>query len=269
MVDIQDAVEHCERALREYKADCQERQIYPGWSSVIDRFLDRQDELRDAYKCIYQFSKNDRRVALTFFDALLCTIAVWHPDDVRQMRESKKKLAVLNDRIVEQAYLLADLLEERDEILNSTPFRMDVHYSIMRMIRGASERNHLFQSWVVEDFDALSCRFDGKYWPDIPSVIRELGHNSAQAEIGAFDTVAKAALHGARSSKADFTRALMTRIDEERQQYGVHLPTKFHLKDESWASFINVALDLPDDEIVDGLYVKGLRQRMRKADANF
>lgn len=67
----------------------------------------------------------------------------------------------------------------------------------------------------------------------------------------------------ARSTKADFVKALLVSIDENRGTIEGRLPPDFSMSDGSIASLVNCGLDLSDEESVEGRYIKRLRQRER------
>jgi hypothetical protein len=66
-----------------------------------------------------------------------------------------------------------------------------------------------------------------------------------------------------RPSRADFIKALLAAIDENRGRNHGQLPNDFKATDNTLASFASCALDLGVEDLVDGPYVKRLRQRER------
>lgn len=105
-----------------------------------------------------------------------------------------------------------------------------------------------------------------KYWPPLSDVISEISTDAGDAEIVVNDPVSAAALSSSRSSKADFCRALFERVEICKRNQGGQLPDGFRLKDETWATLINILLDIDGDALVGGDYVKRLRQRTRESD---
>lgn len=257
------AISFCESALQRQKAYCLEHEIFPSWPGLVDQFLARRSELSDAYDNIFESVRGCTLAADEFFDAILCAANVWGPDDISTMRQAKKRLEQINSRMSDVASELSELLCERDDIQNQHPFGANTHYHVIDLIIEAAKDNYLFQSWVQEDLKSRTSQFDMKYWPSIAQTIDVIAEDAAQAEIAVHGSVSAAALRSSRPSKADFCRALMARVGNCARANGGYLPDSFHLKDESWASLVNCVLNLDPDNIVDGAYMKRLRQRSR------
>ena len=66
-----------------------------------------------------------------------------------------------------------------------------------------------------------------------------------------------------RPSRADFIKALLAAIDENGGRNYGQLPNDFKVTDSTLASLASCVLDLGADDLVDGPYVKRLRQRER------
>jgi uncharacterized protein YecE (DUF72 family) len=66
-----------------------------------------------------------------------------------------------------------------------------------------------------------------------------------------------------RPSRADFIKTLLAAIDENCGCNHSQLPNDFKVTDNTLASLASCVLDLGADDLVDGPYVKRLRQRER------
>lgn len=254
----------CEAQLRTQKEWCFANKCWPSWVAIIDTMFARKVELRDAYQDLC-CALNYRTHALdAFFDALLCATAVWNQDRIPKMREARRCLTNLNKEIADLAAALAVKLSEREEIQNTYPVHADTAYHIVDLMDEAAANNGHYTGWVKEPLDLLVSRFDLKYWPDIPSILSVISQDAETANIGITDNVSRAALESVRTSKADAVRAHFARVQNETMSDNRMLPRDFRLKDDTWASFLNCALDLEVEALLDGAYIKRLRQRLRE-----
>ncbi len=131
------------------------------------------------------------------------------------------------------------------------------------MIEAAAKSNYLFTSYVQERLDALHGQFDLKYWPSLSDFLQELASDAEDAVIEATDPLTAAATMASRPSRADFIKALLAAIDENRGRNHGQLPNDFKVTDNTLATLASCVLDLGADDLVDGPYVKRLRQRER------
>lgn len=178
-------------------------------------------------------------------------------------RSTRSELADVNQQIATRAAELAELLERRSELHNCSGFSSNTHYHVCDVIEAASESNYLFNSWVKDRLAALSGQFDLKYWPSLRQFVDVIASDAHDASTEATDPLTAAGTEAARASRADFFKALFQAIDENSAcNYG-QLPAGFKLTDNTLASLRNCALDCGPDELVDGAYVKRLRQRER------
>lgn len=258
------SVAFCEAAIQRQKEHCLEKNIYPRWPGIADRMIERRPELLNAYADLACALKGDDRAADVFVDALLCTVCVWDPTSTQEMREAKSRLAEVNQKIADLADTLSDHLRERSQLENTNSFGGNTHYHIVNVVIRAARGNYSFKWNVEPELNALTARFDLKYWPDLSEIATEIAVDAQNAEIEIDNSITAAALASRRSSKADFCRALFERVNAETCSASTCLSSGFHLKDDTWAAFINCLLDLPPEDMVDGPYIKRQRQRTRK-----
>lgn len=260
-----EAVLACERVLQETKRYNLEHNILRSEVAVAERLLRRRTEMMTAYQDLYDELRNRPGALETFFGQLLTAAAFWSPDRIAQARAARDELAEVNREIAEQAASLASLIERRAELQETSGFSSETHYHVCAVIEAAAQRNPLFSGYVRDGLRALRGRFDLKYWPTLGGFVEELGRDAGAAELYATDPMTEAATAASRHSLADFFKALFAAIDDNRTSRHGRLPDGFTASDNTFATLANCALDLGPDELVDGPYVKRLRQRERAA----
>lgn len=261
---VTDAVAACEEVLRKEQAFNLEHNMLRSENIVIVRLLDRRLELSEAYAELHA-KLSARPFALkTFFDAVITTTAFWNPEEIEQARSGRQRLRKVNSLIASKAAELAALLDERSELHTHSGFAGDTIYSACGLIDAAGESNYLFRSWVQRDLADLRGQFDLKYWPSLGECMATLAHDAENAELEPTDPITAAATDAKRPSLADFFKALFEAIDTRSTGLSSSLPPELKVTDNSLASLANCALDLGPDDLVDGAYVKRLRQRERE-----
>lgn len=114
---------------------------------------------------------------------------------------------------------------------------------------------------VREALQGLRARFDLKYWPSLDSFLQELASDAENALPEAIDLLTAAVTEDSRASQADFFKALFAAIEGN---CGSNYPACLRFSrasDKTLASLVKCSLDLSDHDMVDGSYVKRLRQR--------
>lgn len=256
----------CEEILR---ADINyniEHSIWPSAIAVAERLLARRAELNDAYAELVEKLGRHPHALKVFFDLLLCAAALRHPQATARSRQDRTELTQVNSQIAVLALELSSLLDRRSDIHNTTDFHSDTHYSVCGVIEAAARNVPLFKGWIKEPLQALSGRFDLKYWPSLSDFVREISRDAAQATPHAMDQAAAAATTGKRASPTDFFGYLYQDLEESMVRYGGFIPNNFKVSDRSMASLATCALGREADEPFDAAYVKQVRQRLRQRD---
>lgn len=262
---MNDPTRICEDILRADKAYNIEHAIWPSQNRVIDRLLDRRFELVEAYAEIHEKLHMRAHGIKVMLEIVTSVAALWNPEQVAQAREARNRLGEVNRQIADLAQEMAGLLQERDELGNTSGFASDTRYHIVDLIDAASSDNGFYHSYLKDELKGISHRYDFKYWPSLADIIQVIGRDAEHAGIAATDPQTRAATRGSRGSLADFFKALFASIKEnDAGSYG-ELPRGFRLSDNSLASLANCALGLGPDALVDGAYVKRLRQRERES----
>lgn len=239
-----------------------ENNIWPTDVITTNYLLTQSASMKSAYDELSVLSAQQRS---QFLDQLVGTLSFWSPENAIGMRAARNQLVDLNRKISALAEDLADLLEERSTLENQQPFSSNTHYHIADIIKEASRDNYHFQYFLAKPLEALTGQFYLKYWPHLPSVIKEIANDAATTEIYATDSRTEAATSSNRSSKADFVRTVLSMIEELKSTPCLYFPRSFSLSDSAMADIVNVCLKLDAEELVDSAYVKNLRHRERRS----
>lgn len=241
-----------------------EHNILPSESTVADRLLARPLEMTPAYEELHSKLYQHPHALKTFLGLVLTAAALWNPERIAKARNARSELAKVNQQIAKQATELAELLLQRSDLGNTSGFRTDTHYHVCDVIHAASKENYGFRRHVQECLEDLRQQFDLKYWPTPSDFVRELARDAATAVAQASDPLTAAATAASRASLADVFKALFASIEENSARSFGYLPHGLQISDSTFAILVNCALDLDADSMVDGPYVKRLRQRERQ-----
>lgn len=253
----------CEDILLESKRYNIEHDILPSEIEIVDRLLARGTELVGAYEELHSKLHVHPRALQVFLELVLSTAAFWGPEEIAEARAARNDLAEVNRQIAKKAAELANLLQQRSELHETSGFNSGTHYHVCQVIESAAKDHPLFTSYVQRGLKALRTQFDLKYWPPLSAFLQELAFDAEAANTEASDPLTAASTEASRPSLADFFKALFAAIDENSKRHYGSLPQDFRATDNTLASLVNCALDLGPDDLVDGPYVKRLRQRVR------
>jgi hypothetical protein len=263
-IDQRKALQVCEDILLDKKARNIQANILPSENIIIERLLERKVELQHAYSELYSKLGKYHQALRVFLELLVEITSIHNPEEVTKSRAAQKKLSEINQQISIKAYELADLLELRSELINTSDFMTDTHYHIGNVIRDASLNNHKFKTYLQDKLKYLQGRFDFSYWPRLHELMRVIAEDAKKAVPFAIDSITDAATLGERASLVDYFRALFEAIECNRQREYGFLPNDFKLTDSTIATLANCTLAREPEEMIDGLYVKNFRSRERK-----
>ncbi|WP_447747766.1 hypothetical protein [Pseudomonas nicosulfuronedens] len=260
------AVQQCEELLRKELQDNQARNILAGAKRVIEMMLSRRTELSDAYEELYTRLGRTPQTLRLLFEVLSRAPGQYSEVQISKERKAQKELRELNQRIAGLAEELAKQIVRKSTLNDTSRFYSETHHHIFDVIYSAAKesKHYEFQQYVQEHTEALQSQFGLKYWQSISSVVDAIGADAINAEVKASDSATVAATESRRSGRSDFVKAL---IDQMEKVVGL---SKHHrISDNTLASLINCALDLDADTLLDGDYIKHLRQRerMKRSDA--
>ncbi|MCC5074128.1 hypothetical protein JH308_07655 [Xanthomonas campestris pv. campestris] len=258
----------CEDHLREQITNNEEAGICASETKAAQRLLSRSAELKPIYKEIEKSLGLRGLEWKVFLDCcVLATGAYWTPSKNLEDRSSRRRLEQVNTKIAALSFRLADLLDERDSISNTSPFSSNTLYHPIDVMERADQNNFLYRSHLKPELENLTSRFDLKYWPSLADMVRAIGRDAENAEVATNDARTAAMSESKHPSKADFVRALHEGVADNQHSGMGGLPRSFRLSDSAAATLANVLLELPADEMVDAKYAKNIRGRdQRKKD---
>lgn len=258
----------CEGLLRKERAYNVEHSIRASENVIIERMLERGPELKAVYEELWTKLKRKPDAVKRFLSIILRVGAHWTPNHFNTASQAYRRHIELRSEISELAGKLASLLRERTELSESSGFHSSCTHHIVDLIEAASQSNWDFRLHLSESLSALRYQYDMKYWPSPFEVVDAIAEDARSVEISPSNPITEAGTRSPKRSKADSFRALQVALEDDRQSLPCPFGADFHLSDESWATFLNVMLDLEPDELVDGPYIKRLRQRDRDAGRN-
>lgn len=202
--------------------------------------------------------------------ALADVASVWNPEQLKDMREAHQAINDYGMEIAELAEKLARKIEAQSELVNRTGIGTTAGSALYVCLeewestRGAPQTHPSdfcrYEQWLKPELMPLFRRFDLKYWPSMPDLIRALGRQyeeSAFSEGG--NNVTRAALESRELSARNVVSALIERIINDTESPiwkrknandpGL-LPAGFKLSATDVAALVNRALALHPDEAV-------------------
>ena len=263
----QTAQDACETLLRDGIRYNLQRKILSSENAVAQRLLDRGDELTEAYQEVYDKLKGRPHALHQFMGMLLSVQAFWSPEKIAQARADRAALVETNQKIERHARALAELLEERTRLHNTSGFSSRTLYHIRDVIDAAYGDNWHYRTFLREPLENLAGQYDLKYWPELHKVMLAIADDAEHAELEATDPLTEAATLSSRPSTSDSVMAFLAYIEECRGDHDGALPRDFQLSDRSMATLLNVVFDLPVDKLLTAEYVKNRRQRARELSA--
>lgn len=257
------ARETCEDILRESIRYNTENEILPSECAVAKHLLARGEELAEAYDELHEKLHRRPHALQQFLGMLLSAQAFWSPDKIAEARSERAALEEVNAKIERQARALAELLDERTQLHNSSAFSSDTLYHIRDVIDLANEDNGYYRTFLREPLMALCGQYDLKYWPELSRCLLVIANDAANAKPEATDPLTDAATSSNRPSISDSVMAFLAYIEDCRGEYDGGLPRKFQVSDKNMATLMNVLLDLPVERLLTAEYIKGRRQKAR------
>lgn len=244
--------------LKRFRDDALNAQILKSAWPVIERLIDREDEMRSVWNDIARYGLS-RQQCHSLIEQIVFAGVHGRNEAVLQLKADYSQLANLNKDIVLIAKQLAAKLDAREHILNRNSFTLDNTVHIVELIDDAAAGNSRYRSCVREPLRCLG-NHELKYWPSLQDILRTIAGEAL--EIGFMDESDRALVYGRGELVPDYLRELFSRIELVRTCYW-RLPVGFRLTDASLATLATVSLDL--NEPVSNAAVKMHRTRLSKA----
>lgn len=258
------ATERCVHVLNEIKDHFAEKSIYPNAILIIDQLVDRQLELEGAFQELHDQLSLREGALWSFFDLAPMSAIYLNEERSAEARKTRDELKRLNKKIADAALVLSGLLEKRDNLQEGSGFWSDTIFHIVDLIDDASQYNTHYSTWLREPLHQLRGQFDLKYWSTLPELVGAIADDFESAQVDPDTPLIEALTKRQRPSRADFYRALLELIDQNRGCQAPHFPKDFHLTDASLAALGTCLLGLGADASIDAEYVKRFRQREKQ-----
>lgn len=258
----ENTIQSISTSLAYRKADNVESNILPSENIIIDRLIGRFDEMELFCKQLNEKFNFMERYSI--LDCFLGILVLTKPSDLNKSREDKKLLEELNRKIAKQAFQLAELIEKRSELHNTTQMSSDTYYSISDVVNDAAQDNYYYQSYPKTKFNQLFYQFDLKYWPNIAQIVDAIGIDADCAKVEASDSITKAGTKSKRPSVIDSVRAFfMALLNYENRHPGITKKV-LNLSNSALTSVFNIGLALDPNEIVSDDQFKTAKSRIKK-----
>ncbi|WP_417657988.1 hypothetical protein [Pseudidiomarina aestuarii] len=256
-------VESIRKSLQHLKNDRIENHYWPSEIHVIERIMERFDELLPLWEELN--SKLDFNARYDFIDCVLGLIIFARKEGFVQARQIARELKTLNIEIAEAANHLAELLELQKGKSEDSGFSSDNHYSILDFMDDAANKagNHLYEWHPKEKLNRLFGQYDLKYWPSLPQIIRSIADNAGHAEVYASDEITLVGTQSQRASSVDCVRAFYTALGN----FSVHdyqmIEKVMSFPNSAVVSLLNIVYDWQDEEILSDEQLKTYKSRIR------
>ncbi|WP_282497940.1 hypothetical protein [Pantoea stewartii] len=249
--------------LKEYRDELRKNELRKRSWPVLDRLISRDTEMRTVWEDIARHELTGQQ-CWNVLEQIFFAGAYGTGEQHRRLKADHSRLTALNKDIAVKAAELGQMLTERDEILNRNAFHIEYTGHLVDLIDAASARNEHSTSFLREELHALTCQFDGKYWPSLQQLLEVVAReNPATAFLDRGD---EAVVQARGAAVPDFLRRLFSNIHKIRvrkenlNDTHIHLPADFRLTDASLATLATVSLDLAEPVTVES--VKMLRNRL-------
>lgn len=251
----------CTAFIKRELEDCKESEIWMSYWPIMERMIDRADELNAVYEeLIEKYDYSDKQYCAYVW---LTLEHVWMSVDyakkeVEKARAELKELNQLGEEIETLACRLSAALSRQNELYECSGFSKPDYQTVLDLVEEASEHNYLHQSYVSEQIRSLQYQYDLKYWPSRADLVQSIAKFEVRQPEPTHAEYPDAVLKGRSSNIKDFVIAFDTVFDEQNG-----LPTGFRFSNNAMADIINVILDLPLEKLTTGEAIRVVRNRQR------
>ncbi|MEE2001413.1 hypothetical protein QWY20_08100 [Alkalimonas sp. MEB108] len=258
----------CRAFIQRELNDYREKKIHmPHWP-VMERMIDRADELKLPFEeIIASFGYSDCLSEPIGNSAVWLILEhIWLSSDfqkaqITDSRAALKEILGLQSDIVTLARKLAEKLRRQSEIYESSGFTRADYQGIGELIDQASSDNHLYKLYIQPELSRLTGQFDLKYWPTRSDLVEAIAtFEEAQPEPKHYD-LPEQVIQGRASDIKDFVLAFDGKFDAIDND----LPRDFEFSHNALADIMNIVLDVPYDQMVTGDAVRNTRHKNKKS----
>ena len=234
--------------------------------AVIKRLIERYSELEPHVMLMYRtltIPQMNRFIGL-----VIDAVALGNEREVEEVRTVPKELKAINDKISKLAFELAEQLDKRTQLHESTSFTSNTHYALFKLIEDKGQSNYMFENHLKESLRNTVRPYDLRYYPTISQIVTRLGVDAQNASIETSSELDLILTRTERSSSADQIRAILRTIQFSKENDGDYcdfkIPDGFELSNQAIAAFVNVTFDIPFDKLVDDLQVRNAKRKYKQ-----
>lgn len=258
--------EFCTAYIARELKDCQEKKLCKSTWPIMQRILDRSDELQQVFdELISAFGYSDKYEGIPPSNAYIWLILehIWGSsqyakEDVTKARQDLKRLNSLRENIEDLSWKLAEIMREYNALYEKSGFSGRNFRSLIDTIQDAGDHNSLFKFEVSEELDLLDRRYEEKYWPSSTDLVEQIAIDHSFMEKLSHISLPFNVIEGRASDIKDFVLGF---DDKFLQLNG--LPAGFSFSHAAMAEIMNVVLDLPVEQLVSPEAVKLVRHRYK------
>lgn len=228
--------------LKKYQIDLKSTQIWMSVWPLIDRLIEREHEMLPVWQNIASQSLT-RQQCYGLLEQIVLAGKFGKPEVTSSLKIDYRQLEALNTEIRNTASTLVGMMTARESILNRNAFTLERTTHIVDLMEKAEGNDGRYRSFIHESLENLTCRYEGKYWPDLKAILQVIVREEPQIYI--MCETDRAIINGRGKILPDYLRELFNGIENAREcHWG--LPDGFTLSDNSLATLATVTLDQPD-----------------------
>lgn len=264
---------YCRKYIENELADLKEKRIWNSWHPVMQRALERHDEMADVYLEIMSHPEFEADYLVTYdqryignsplqltLETFWSSKKEYDQESVARKREYQKELIELHEEIGDLALRLSETMSRYYELLEHGGYDHDSYTSVTDLIDSACMGNGHYELYLQEKLKSLDYQFDGKYWPEPQGIVQAIAEHFVGTPEPRSRELPQAVMDGRQAPIKDYVLAVDRDLLSNRQ-----IPA-FQLSHGSMATVVNVVLDLPFESMVTGETIRQIRNRHQNQD---
>jgi len=251
-----DATSKCEQFTRQELNDYKEANIWSSCYPVMERLLSRSVEMGPVYEEICNkldgYSTNSASFILTM-EAIWISYKFFNTEAISRKKDAMKELVQLHKNIPILVNDLCEAINRQSELLEQEDFDPGLSLGSPELLALAS---HSKASYIEEGINELHCKYDRKYWPTVAEIIAVIGAFEASRPIPTQNHLPSDVMGGRATILKDFVLSFDADLKNTDE-----IPNSFSFSNSSMATIVNIALDLPVDQIATSDAIRLIRKR--------